>query len=226
MNMMPKTVPEGFDAWMMNGGGNCEYRARGSERLLAGSTYVRARDRDSTLRLEPADIAPAFQINAEATGLLPSLKPTPGVKSCGITGEGTGCFQGTTDPTNYSTAVIGNASVAWIRKVVSEDPSRPFFAYIAPKAAHEPFNPAPWYEGYWHEDWPQTEPRPSGSWNSSAATRANHHGNVGQVARGVGRGMGMVLSTTELACVLISYNSLTDSAPHPTPHPPLRHPDP
>ena len=41
-------------------------------------------------------------------------------------------------------ALVGNVSSAWIRKVVAEDPSRPFFAYIAPKAAHEPFNPAPW----------------------------------------------------------------------------------
>ena len=44
-----------------------------------------------------------------------------------------------------STSVIGNVSIAWIKKVVNEDPARPFFAHIAPKAAHEPFNPAPWY---------------------------------------------------------------------------------
>ena len=39
---------------------------------------------------------------------------------------------------NYSTSVIGNVSVAWITKVVHEEPDRPFMAYIAPKAAHEP----------------------------------------------------------------------------------------
>lgn len=43
--------------------------------------------------------------------------------------------------------------MAWISKVVKEDPNTPFFAYIAPKAAHEPFNPAPWYEGYWDANW-------------------------------------------------------------------------
>ena len=46
---------------------------------------------------------------------------------------------------DYSTAVIGNVSVAWIRKTVTENPDTPFFAYVAPKAAHEPFLPAPWY---------------------------------------------------------------------------------
>ena len=40
----------------------------------------------------------------------------------------------------------GNVSVAWIKKVAAaaKDGSQPFMAYIAPKAAHEPFNPAPW----------------------------------------------------------------------------------
>lgn len=39
---------------------------------------------------------------------------------------------------NYTTAVVGNVSIAWIRHVVAQDPTRPFFAYVAPKAAHEP----------------------------------------------------------------------------------------
>lgn len=68
--------------------------------------------------------------------------------------------------------------MAWIRKVHTEDASRPFFAYIAPKAAHEPFNPAPWYEGYWDESWPATEPRDNPAWNSSARARRFHHGNI------------------------------------------------
>ena len=45
---------------------------------------------------------------------------------------------------NYSTSVIGNYSIKWMRKVAKEE-RKPFFAYIAPKAVHEPFNPAPWY---------------------------------------------------------------------------------
>ena len=39
---------------------------------------------------------------------------------------------------NYSTSVMGNVSAAWIRKVVAEDPDRPFYAHIGPKAPHEP----------------------------------------------------------------------------------------
>jgi len=54
-----------------------------------------------------------------------------------------GTWKGTSS--DYTTAVVGNHSMHWIKKVVAEDPNRPFFAYIAPKAAHEPFNPAPWY---------------------------------------------------------------------------------
>ena len=61
--------------------------------------------------------------------------------------------------TNYSTAIIGNVSIAWIEHVVAMDSTRPFFAYIAPKAAHEPFNPAPWYLESWDPSWPQHEPR-------------------------------------------------------------------
>jgi arylsulfatase A-like enzyme len=78
---------------------------------------------------------------------------------------------------NYTTAVVGNVSVAWIKKVVKEDPTRPFFAYVAPKAAHEPFNPAPWYEGHWDPSWPSHEPRPV-NWNCSKESRADHHGTI------------------------------------------------
>eukprot|EP00939_MAST-03C_sp_MAST-3C-sp1_P003316 g3316.t1 len=78
---------------------------------------------------------------------------------------------------NYSTAVIGNTSLAWIRHVAKSDPSRPFFAYIAPKAAHEPFNPAPWYADYWPDDFPETEPRPA-NWNCSLESRRHHAGVV------------------------------------------------
>ena len=37
---------------------------------------------------------------------------------------------------NYTTAVVGNASIAWINKVAAAEPARPWFAYVAPKAAH------------------------------------------------------------------------------------------
>jgi hypothetical protein len=60
---------------------------------------------------------------------------------------------------------------------VKEDPKRPFFAYIAPKAAHEPFNPAPWYRDHWDASWPQHEPRPA-NWNCSKEMREKHPGVV------------------------------------------------
>jgi hypothetical protein len=36
----------------------------------------------------------------------------------------------------YSTAVIGNASLQWIRAVLAAPSPKPFFAYIAVKAPH------------------------------------------------------------------------------------------
>ena len=76
---------------------------------------------------------------------------------------------------NYTTAVVGNVSIAFIQRAVAA--KKPFFAYVAPKAAHEPFNPAPWYEGHWEDTWPKTEPR-TPNWNASFASRADHHGNI------------------------------------------------
>lgn len=92
-----------------------------------------------------------------------------------IDGLPDGSVQFSKDPSNYSTAVIGNASLAWIRKVAKE--GKPFLAYIAPKAAHEPFNPAVWYRDYWDPSWPKHEPRPE-NWNCSFESRKNHHGNI------------------------------------------------
>lgn len=100
----------------------------------------------------------------------------PSFQTRGIDGLPDGEVQFSNAAANYSTAVIGNASVAWIRKVAAR--GRPFMAYIAPKAAHEPFNPAPWYRDHWDPSWPLHEPRP-GNWNCSARDRAAHHGNVG-----------------------------------------------
>jgi hypothetical protein len=104
---------------------------------------------------------------------------------------------------DYTTSVVGNMSLAWLKKVAAGP--RPFFAYIAPKACvsqpvqpcdahvaimaellhvthpipsqsqHEPFTPAPWYADFWDPSWPATEPRPI-SWNASFESRKNHHG--------------------------------------------------
>ena len=37
---------------------------------------------------------------------------------------------------NYTTAVVGNLSIHWINKVVAEDPTRPFFAYVQMTKTH------------------------------------------------------------------------------------------
>ena len=44
-------------------------------------------------------------------------------------------------------------------------------------ARHVAFNPAPWYHDHWDPSWPAHEPRPV-SWNCSAESRRNHHGNI------------------------------------------------
>jgi len=46
-------------------------------------------------------------------------------------------------PSNYSTALIGNASIDWLQKVSTG--SAPFHVFIAPHAPHAPYTPAPWY---------------------------------------------------------------------------------
>lgn len=102
-------------------------------------------------------IAPSFAVSG-----------VPGVKDSSN-------FQ--TGPDNYTTSVIGNLSIAWISEHVATNPNVPFFAYIAPKAPHESFLPAPWYIDYWDPSWPSIEPRPP-PWNSSSEARANHPSDV------------------------------------------------
>ena len=70
-------------------------------------------------------------------------------------------------------AVIGNKSIEWIREKAQA--GGPWLAYIAPKACHEPFNPAPWYVDFWDPAWPTHEPR-TPNWNTSGA---DYHGAPG-----------------------------------------------
>jgi len=44
----------------------------------------------------------------------------------------------------YTTSVIGNKSIEWVKQVAKLD--KPFFLTVASKAPHAPFTPAPWYE--------------------------------------------------------------------------------
>ena len=76
----------------------------------------------------------------------------------------------------YTTAVVGNVSAKFIDHVVARN-AGPFMAFIWPKAAHEPFIPAPWYLDAWDPAWPAAEPR-TPNWNCSAASRADHHGSI------------------------------------------------
>eukprot|EP00980_Cylindrotheca_fusiformis_P030282 scaffold24620_cov137-Cylindrotheca_fusiformis.AAC.4 len=62
-------------------------------------------------------------------------------------------FDNCTDYPCYSTSVIGNASIDWIRDHVSTSDAKPFFAYVSVKAPHLQDGPgfpkaipAPWYE--------------------------------------------------------------------------------
>lgn len=93
----------------------------------------------------------------------------------GVDGLPEGWVKFSNAPSNYSTSVIGNISLAFIEKAIHSE--RPFMAYIAPKAAHEPFNPAPWYRDTWDASWPEREPRAE-NWNCSAGSRRDHHGNI------------------------------------------------
>ena len=75
----------------------------------------------------------------------------------------------------YTTSVVGNYSAAWIESVKAG--AAPFLAYVAPKAAHDPFQPAAWYADAWDDAWPAGAPRPP-SFNLSKAARRLHHPTV------------------------------------------------
>lgn len=111
----------------------------------------------------------AWMANGGGTYYAPSFA-TEGISDLGAAGKPDGGWHGGED--DYTTAIVGNTSLAWIKKVAPLD--KPFFAYIAPKACHEEFAPAQWYKDHWDASWPATEPRPA-SWNASFESRADHH---------------------------------------------------
>ena len=77
----------------------------------------------------------AWMANGGGNYIAPSFA-TNGLEWLGIQD---GHTQFSNDPGNYTTAVVGNVSIAFIKRAVAA--GKPFFAYVAPKAAHEPFNP-------------------------------------------------------------------------------------
>ena len=48
-------------------------------------------------------------------------------------------------PTDYSTSIVGNASVNFVRDALTNHSAQPFFVWIGPHAPHLPSTPAPWY---------------------------------------------------------------------------------
>lgn len=154
-----RRVPDGFEAWFANGGGDY--------------------------------LSPRFMAhNLEAHGV-----PD-------------GYWQGT--PADYSTSVIGNVSVAWIQAAASEP--APFFAYVAVKAPHEPFTPAPWHVDHWDSAWPTREPRPS-NWNCSSAARRRHHGVIAKAPMMTAEAGGVITSAFKNRWrTLMSFDDLVGAA--------------
>ena len=49
-------------------------------------------------------------------------------------------------PQDYTTSVLGNATLEWIRHVLRGGATHPpFYAWVGPHAPHLPSTPAPWY---------------------------------------------------------------------------------
>ena len=151
------------DETKVNNNTFAKYLAQGGYRVGMFGKY---------LNILPSYIPPGFEVwmaNGGGTYISPEFN------TFNVPGLANGKVQFDNAPGNYSTSVIGNHSISFIRKSVAA--KTPFMAYIGPKAAHEPFNPAPWYAGYWDASWPEHEPRPV-AWNCSAESRADHHGNI------------------------------------------------
>eukprot|EP01043_Picozoa_sp_COSAG02_P015234 COSAG02_NODE_644_length_18993_cov_6.626389_10_plen_225_part_00 len=81
--------------------------------------------------------SPAFVTQNAGTGIPDCLGGHPGQQidaSIAAACSPAGDFQFPME--NYTTAVVGNVSIEWITKIVSDTKGPPFFAYVAPKAAH------------------------------------------------------------------------------------------
>lgn len=62
----------------------------------------------------------------------------------------------------YTTSLIGNKSLEWLRKVAPQSATVPFFAYVAVTAPHLPDVPPPWYgcgNASCPSVWPTVHPR-------------------------------------------------------------------
>lgn len=85
----------------------------------------------------------------------------------------------------YTTAILGNKSLAWLRALGRRprpgpggEELPPFWLTVAPKAPHAPFTPAPWYDtaGGGSPAWVQAGRAPRGPpFNASAQALADFH---------------------------------------------------
>ncbi len=97
----------------------------------------------------------------------------------GYHADGPGYYAATTagEFGGYTTSVIANKSIAWLRRVAPLD--APFMLTLAPKAPHVPATPAPWYtRGTWIDALPGAPRTPD--YNASAQTLAGHHWLIAQ----------------------------------------------
>lgn len=68
--------------------------------------------------------------------------------NCSWVNDSTLVFTGD-EPENYTTSIVGNASVDWLRSVLEMgDTHPPAYLWIGPHAPHLPATPAPWYEDH------------------------------------------------------------------------------
>ncbi len=48
-------------------------------------------------------------------------------------------------PSDYDTAVVGNATLSWLKEVAVGGDAAPFVSFVSMHAPHLPATPAPWY---------------------------------------------------------------------------------
>jgi N-acetylglucosamine-6-sulfatase len=73
-------------------------------------------------------------------------------------------------PEDYTTSLVGNKSISWIKSILAAGPTHPpFFAWLGPHAPHLPSTPAPWYLD--HPIGKIEAPRDSPYYNHSASDK-------------------------------------------------------
>jgi arylsulfatase A-like enzyme len=76
----------------------------------------------------------------------------------------------------YTTSIIGNKSIAWVRRVAAAADRKPFMVTVASKGPHVPSTPAPWYATAFAD---RLAPR-TPDYNASAEVLQHHHWLIAQ----------------------------------------------